>query len=522
MGRATRRKDRFWEWSRRTYLWWRAQPDFVKRIDRWSSRPPAPKPGTGDGSGSDEVHVLVEGQKVKVDVSGPSSHEPAKGGAESKPDPLGTGTLKFLAAAAAGVGTVSAIIAVGAAVLWIRFNEAGIPAMQAVGVQPKSEALVQGGQQTAIFLLMALIAVLLIFFADPRGHIRRITICSFAILLLLAASFAVSTHLSFGWKMLLIALAVILLLGCAIVGLRTQERFWPLAVAVFVAALVFSSASALLIAEQQRFVQAVAILRGPDDTGLKGVYVAAGDDTLYFARPTPIPTDDSKKLAMMDVPREGAIYAVGPLESHEKAWQRARVMLVRLIEDADRAGDEGSSTAEGDSGEQGAQAEAKPPPSGQNGGSSASSRDLPEQVLGAFDGHAVVAHEVLRSRLCLVRYGDASRRPYYGRWWTSCREAERLDTVEEVRERLALPNGRFQGSYDMKIAAVASVGDRFLFMRGRAAPQCEHDPGPPCGREFPGGGVQYFVAEPKHLAISQRECTSVPEGDPSEWGLCPH
>jgi hypothetical protein len=516
----------FWGWCRKWYLWLRDQPDFVKRIDRWGK----PDPSTGLPSKasphSGKIHVLVEGRKVEVDVSGsrPDGDEAAKKGTEAKPDPLGTATMKFLGAAAAGVGTVSAIVAVGAAVLWIRFNEAGIPAMQAVSVQPKYEALVQGGQQTAIFLFTGLVAVLLMFFTDPGGRIRRVTIGGFAVLFLLAVSAAVTTHLPLWGKVLLIVVAALLLLGCAIVGLRTQRRFWPLGIAVFVASLVFSSVSALLIAQNQDFVQAVAVLRGPEDAGLKGVYVAATPDTIYIARPTPIPTDERDKMAMMNVPREGVTYAVGPPESREKARQRARVMLARLVENSElnpeaapeeEAETETEPTEEGE----GAEAETTKSPTDEEEIQVGSSESL-ERVLRAFDQVAVIGREVARRRLCLVRYGDASSRPYLGKWWTSCGEAKRLATIEKVRERLALPNGRFQDSYDMRIEAVAPVGTRLLFVQGRAAPQCEHDPGPPCGREFPGGGVQFYVFEPQRLAIRGRECTLVPEDDPSEWGPC--
>jgi len=274
--------------------------------------------------------------------------------------------------------------------------------------------------------------------------------------------------------------------------------------AVFLAALVFASTSALLIARQQDFVQAVAVLRGSEDAGLTGVYVAAGEKTLYIARPAPIPTDDgNSKMAMMDIPREGTLYAVGPLESQAKAKQRARVMLARLVEarernpappEAEEATEEGGSTTEPESA----------------GGL--------ERVLRAFRPPARIESKAAKGA-CLIRYGDASSTMMAGSWWTSCKEAEGLKTIAEVRERLALPPGRFQGAYDAKVEATLRAGTDVLVIRGRAAAQCQHETGP-CGRRYPGGGVQYWVAEPQQLSIHGRRCTTAAEDAPSAWESC--
>lgn len=332
------------------YQYLRKQPAFIARIASWSAdvdssagRAPAPAaPAQSAGPEQDRVSVSVGRRKVKVSVrdggggGAPPKDTGSDGGDGGGGDSLGSGILKVVGAAATGIGAVSAIVAVGGAVLWIRFDQAGIPAMQAVSVQPKQEALVQGGEQTAAFLLIALVAVLLIFFADPGGVMRRVTILAFWVLFIVAVWSVLTTHLTPADKVLLVVLAAVLLLGSMIVALRTDHRFWPLALAIFISSLIFSAASALLIAKQQDFVQAVAVLRDANDKGLTGVYVAATGDKLYIAQPTSIPTDEGVKRAMLDVPREGAVYAVGPLESQEKAEQRARIMLAQLEKNRER------------------------------------------------------------------------------------------------------------------------------------------------------------------------------------------
>jgi len=318
----------------RAYLFLRRRPGCLVRLEEWKAAERAKKQAPPAGAvlpPQERVSVSAGWRKVEVSVQGcdEKPKEEEKDGA-GKPDPLGAGILKVLGAAAAGIGAVSAIVAVGAAVLWIRFDQAGIPATQAVSVQPKYEALVQGGEQTIVFLLIALVAVLLIFFADPGGVIRWVTIWAFLLLFAAAAAATLTTNLGPGAKVGLVLLAALLLVGSVVVGVRTGQRFWPLALAIFVSSLVFSSASALLIAKQQDFVQAVAVLRDENDRGLRGVYVAAGEKTIYIAQETAIPTDAGGGRAMLDIPREGAVYAVGPLESQEKAEQRARFMLSQL------------------------------------------------------------------------------------------------------------------------------------------------------------------------------------------------
>jgi hypothetical protein len=88
-------------------------------------------------------------------------------GGGDKPD-IREWFLKTAATIIGGLGTAGAMVVIGSAVLWVRFREAGIPAVQAVSVQPKQEALVQGAQTTIFFVLAAPAAVVILCISDFR------------------------------------------------------------------------------------------------------------------------------------------------------------------------------------------------------------------------------------------------------------------------------------------------------------------------------------------------------------------
>jgi hypothetical protein len=451
-------------------------------------------------------------------------------------DGIGAGIWKAVGATAAGITATGAIVAVGAAVSWIRFNEVGIPATQAISVQPKGEALSLGAQETIIFVAIALLAVLLVYFADPKGVINRITLAVLAGLVVGAAAYIVfRTHLDSWSKFWLIVLAVTLLTGCVAVGHRTDTRFWPLALAVFVAALIFSAATGILIVKQQKFVQGVAILRGSEDTGLTGVYIAATDKTIYFAQNVATEEDQKSRMAMLEVPREGATYAVGPLESRADAASRERSMLEQLISNRERNGvapEKAPKEPETDTGakeEEAKKTEGAPTSAPGAAGAGAAGKSEAKTVAEAFGAGAVEVHSTVEEPWdCLVRYASAGS-GLLGKWWTSCEMAEKLEqeprpSMFKVRDALALPS-RFQLAYDMRVEAHLQSGDKVTYMTGPIAPQCEHAKPLPCGYEWRGseagsGIEQIFLPEPQLVERARRKCTETPIDEKPDWEQC--
>lgn len=405
--------------------------------------------------------------------------------------------IKVLGALATALGTTGAFVVIGAAFLWVRFSEVDLPAVQAVTVQPRQEMLVQGAQLTVVFALIALGAVLLMLFAN-LGRPESINLRSIGILTLLmigAIVYVWTTKLDVWPKLGLSALAVVLALGCWGVGRNTSQGFWALGLSVFVSSILFSSASGLLIADQQKYVQGVAVLRGDEDTGLSGIFVAAADETIYLGKPSK--SDEAReKMSMFEVPRgEKVSYAVGPLEPQAEAEERAETMLAQLIDNRSRNG--------GGTGAPVSEQEEEPDPA--------------VQVASAFRRRIVVVRTTVKAPLCLVRYTNSKAEPL-GRWWTSCAEARRLKTINKVRQRLALPR-RFQATYNMRVRGVIRAGTKSTVLVGRAAPRCERVAPKPCGRRYSGGGRQYYV-DPRFVHVRSTVCTKMGESRPLSWKKC--
>lgn len=254
--------------------------------------------------------------------------------------------LKTAGAIIGGIGTTGAMVVIGSAVLWVRFKEAGIPENQAVAVQPRQEALVQGAQATIFFVLIALLVVAVLYTTDSHEtgesgkapakphEIGKLTIGVIVALPVLAILWAIlATDLPCGSVLLLSLIAIGFAAGCVFMGLNDRKNFWALAGAVFVAVVAFAGAAGYLIVKDQKFVQAMAVLRGSEDAGLTGFYVAATDQALYIGQPA------KERTPMYEVPRgDEVVYAVGPLEPQAKAEVRAKAMLEQLIANREGAG----------------------------------------------------------------------------------------------------------------------------------------------------------------------------------------
>lgn len=511
---------------------------FLKRALDWLRGSPwhrfdkGEKDGTTDGTKEKPdpwLKVSARRKAVKIEVASPppagGEEEKATGDAAAASDGLGAVVLKAAGAVATGIGATGAVIVVGAGILWIRFTQAGLPATQAVSVLPKYEPLVQGAQHVIVFVLIALAAVLMIYLTDPEGHVRRITLGVLIGLTAAAILYTLLTQLGPGAKLALAVLAVGLAVVCVRVGLITDDRFWPLALSVFGASLVFSGSCTFFTVEQQDFVQGIAVLRGAADRGFTGIYVTATDSRVYFGQPAMIRTAEglSDKSGLFEVKRADDItFAVGPLESQEDAERRANAMLAQLIENrsinppppAAEGDAEGGSTGGADASSASAGDEGSPPPGPSEGGA---------QLFDAFAGQATLHHKIEGKARCLVRYAEVSAGAPAGHWWTSCGEAKTLGKVLEVKEALALP-GRFQAVYDERVKVRLPADEKLTYLEGVAASQCEHEKPLPCGFSYKGGGVQFYVFEPEALmALVEGKpevlCTDARQDLSSDWQL---
>ena len=445
--------------------------------------------------------------------------ETAEGAAVQNEPPTSKGTdgkpkiqdwaLKTAGAIVGSLGLAGSMVVIGSAVLWIRFKEAGLPAIQAISVQPREEALVQGAQTTIFFVLIALAAVAALYMIDAWELDRKEnkekpadshqmgpwTIGAIVVLAVAGVLWAkLWPNLSFEAVGLLAMLAALLALGCSWMAKAESKNIWALAATVFVAVIVFAAAAGYLIVKEQKFIQAVAVLRGEQDTGLTGFYVTANGDTLYLATPVSSPggKQDDISIKKIDLEKsESVTYSVGPLESIPDAERTAEAMLNQLLDDRNGL----SKTT------------APLPPW------------LPAEKVATFAGKITTKEEVSGEALCLMRYAEAAQQNKKGSFWTSCAEAEAQVTIDDAREQLALP-GRFQKNYEVRVKVEVPKGTKLRYAEGATAPQCGGEPGSPCGRRYPGGGLQYWVEDPSQLGEITLECTQALPDQESKWEPC--
>jgi hypothetical protein len=507
--------------------WWQrsAEPPPKKPDDNLSASEPLPAKKT--------LSLSVGGATATVEgicgcdrgSSGGDASGEGDNGAKKETGGISTTVLKVVAWAATGITATGFIAVVGAALFWIRFNEVGLPATQAVGLLARSELLVQGAQVTIIDVAIALVAVLLVFFVDPEGRVVRVSLLLLGFLALLGILYVLQADLTGFVQLVLCVVAVLLLAGVIVVGLRTDGKFWPLALGVFVATMIYSAATGLLIVDQQSYVQAVAVLRSGTDAGLTGIYVTANNEKLYLGRLSSIAADKASgtdRRAMFDVSRSGATYAVGPLESVGHAEARAQVMLEQLIQQRERDPGSPATAPKSSAGEAtGSTESAQGRASGLAGTKPVQSTpETVETVAKAFGSAVTVQHKVAGKWTCLVRYAAAGS-SLLGHWWTSCDDDRRLGgkSMLEIRDDLALP-GRFQPAFDMKVVGHLAKGSSIIYLEGRIGSQCEHEKPAPCGYSYPGGGEQIYLPEPQKVEMPTAQCTATRQDEPPQWVVC--
>lgn len=315
----------------------------VRREDQEKQRlkenpPPDPEPTAEAGKKSFGCITLSCGETTtdKAEDEGDASKPAEEAGG------LTSIVVKVLGAIATGIGVTGAVVVVGAAVFWARFDAIGLPATQAVAAIPRTELLVQGAQEMIIFVLVGLGAALAIALADPKGVITRGSLIVLGLLVAGAIIYPVFlTALSGGWVLFLIGLAIAFALASIGIAFATEHRLMPLLVSVFIASFLFSATCAFGIVKAQKYAQAIAIHFGLNeqkkDEGITGIYVTATEKTIYYARSD---LDGGTDAGLYEVPRaDTTTYAVGELEpiveqGKEPVSERAEALLAALKKDA--------------------------------------------------------------------------------------------------------------------------------------------------------------------------------------------
>lgn len=452
-----------------------------------------------------------------------------------KPTELKSWFLKTAGAIVGTLGLGGSMVVIGSAVLWIRFREAGVPAVQAVAAQERKEVLIEGAHQTIVFVVIALVVVGILYVVDgldiqsetekrketqdekkeektdpPKSagplptkqadkHQMSLRLCGVLVILpILGILWTIAaTDLRWGAVLIVVALGAVLTIGSVWIAWDANKNFWALAGVVFVSVIIFSATAGYLIVKDQKYIQAVAVLdRGAEGSDLTGFYVAAEGEDLYVATRAGSAAGRPADLAIRKIKLgENTNYAVGPLESVDKAELTSKALLAKLQSQD--------------------QVDAAVAPTLPAWASSSKVETFTEDVK--------AAEEVKGTPLCLMGFADAAqadpRRPF----WTSCAEAEAQATIQDARQTLALPI-RFQKNYVIRVKIEIPVGTKMHYLYGVTAPQCGGEKTEPCGIRYSGGGLQYWIRNPELLnpVDLTYECTRSNADQNSVWvpGKC--
>jgi hypothetical protein len=190
---------------------------------------------------------------------------------------------KLGAAVVATLGLTGIVSLIGAAVLYERFEQAGLPATQALAAVPDEQLTIEGAAGLIAVLLIASVVVMVLFSLDRTGQITRATAITLALMWLGGVIWVIcGTNINGKTVLLLAALGAVLALASIGVGRVTGALFVPFAAAVFVSTVVFGGTVNFAIAAEQKFIQPAAVLR-EEGCGLRGFYVADTDEHVYLA-----------------------------------------------------------------------------------------------------------------------------------------------------------------------------------------------------------------------------------------------
>jgi hypothetical protein len=204
---------------------------------------------------------------------------------QGKDDPSKT-LLRWVAKLGAGIvsglGLAGVVGLIGSAVLWERFDQAGLPATQALAVVPDDQRVIEGANGLIVAMLVAFLAVAVLFSLDRTGRVNlwsRLTLWG---LVLAGVIVAITTELPFWSVFWLALLAIVLALTTTGVGKVTKDQFAPFAFAFFISAVVYAGAMNFSIAADQNFIQPAAVLKSMAGQGIRGFYVADDDDAIWI------------------------------------------------------------------------------------------------------------------------------------------------------------------------------------------------------------------------------------------------
>lgn len=263
-----------------------------------------------------------------------------------EPKPSDTPLMQVLGFVAAGIGVLGFVTFFGAAILWIRYDQAALPANEAVALVPREVLLTTGASFLVPAVLLALGAVLAIvlfrvaldeLYHARRGggslSMRRRFLAEGAFLLVLlgievalvAPDAVVASPLR---AIALLAVGVATLAGSWLVLHKSARLLW-FGVSLFAAVSVFIAATTYVRTTDRPKLEPAALLLEGEGVRI-GFYIARTPDHIYVGRGLDT-TGTPGGARLVAVPNSRVRqFSVGPLVSPDLIRERAARLALGL------------------------------------------------------------------------------------------------------------------------------------------------------------------------------------------------
>jgi hypothetical protein len=253
---------------------------------------------------------------------------PATPNTPAPPASQGTGELvvKALGAGVAGIGALGLIAGVGGAIMFERFSQAGLPAEQAVAVQPRTVLLAVGAE--ALIPLATTMLLLVAIYLILAQRLRRIPTGYFAVAAGLGAILYYLFVVSFSFKLgvlleVIAATAVACSLWAMLADPISSIPVRALILAVITALL--GCAIALIRTIDAPKVRGAVVILAKSDKVVAGLYVAETSEQVYIGQVALANSyDDRPKLG------SGAIVALNRAEVSAVAFSSNQGLATAL------------------------------------------------------------------------------------------------------------------------------------------------------------------------------------------------
>lgn len=235
-----------------------------------------------------------------------------------------------------GLGLTGIVSVIGAAILYERFHEAGLPATQALAAVPEEQLLIEGAAGLIIVFLVAALAVTALFSLDRTGQITNATAIALGLLWLGGVAYAILETEVDGGTVLLLALLGLVLGGASIgIGKVTGALYVPFALAVFVSTVIFGGALNFAVAAEEDSIQPAAVLRDAKGLGLRALYIADNDEYIWIGviRRHAVPRDSIDAVPLYRIARTPSTrLLIGKLQPFREAVDETLELRAQLRE----------------------------------------------------------------------------------------------------------------------------------------------------------------------------------------------